>query len=65
MPWSATLGHLHGTTGVVGGAVLQVEVTGRLPFGVISVSSCWIYFVAMCYMAPFNIAWEEVVAGVW
>lgn len=40
-------------------------VTERLPFGVISVSARWIYFVATCYMDPFNIAWEEVVAGVW
>lgn len=40
-------------------------VTERLPFGVILVSARWIYFVATRYMAPFNIAWEEVVAGVW
>lgn len=40
-------------------------VTEQLPFGVISVSARWIYFVATCYMAPFNIAWEEAVSGVW
>lgn len=39
-------------------------VAERLPFGVSSVSARWIYFVATCYMAPFNIAWEKVVAGV-
>lgn len=38
-------------------------VTERLPFGVSSVSARWIYFVAACYTAPFNSAWEEVVAG--
>lgn len=40
-------------------------VTERRPFGVISVSGCWIYVVATCYMGPFNTDWEEVVSGVW
>lgn len=40
-------------------------VTEWLPFGVISVSARWIYFVATCYMDPFNFALEEVAAGVW
>lgn len=39
-------------------------VTEWLPVRVGTVSARWIYFVATCDMARFNIAWEEVAAGV-